>query len=91
MGPQPEPVPGYFGGSPVTPFDDSTQHGEVVGYSITDEPEMEPVIHQYVKELAEHYGQDDRIIIWNVWNEAGNSARECRSLPMMKKIFRVVP
>ncbi len=87
LGPQPEPVPGYFGGSPVTPFDDSTQTGQVIGYSITDEPEMEPVIHQYVKELAEHYGQDDRILIWNVWNEAGNSARECRSLPMMKNIF----
>ena len=24
LGPQPEPVPGYFGGSPVTPFDDDT-------------------------------------------------------------------
>ena len=25
LGPQPEPVPGYFGGTSVTPFDEDTQ------------------------------------------------------------------
>ncbi len=87
LGPQPEPVPGYFGGSPVTPFDDSTQSGKTVGYSITDDPAMEPEIRRYVEELAERYGQDSRILIWNIWNEAGNSSRGMTSLPMMKKIF----
>ena len=87
LGPQPEPVPGYFGGNPVTPFDDSTQFGKTVGYSITDESENEPAIKEYIKELAGRYGQDKRILIWNVWNEAGNSGRSSMSLPMMEKIF----
>lgn len=87
LGEQPEPVPGYFGGSDVTPFDDDTQNGDIVGYDIIDEPEMEPVVHAYVKEMAEAFGQDDRILIWNVWNEVGNSQRLDKSLPMMKKVF----
>ena len=90
LGPQPEPVPGYFGGSPVTPFDDHTQHGkseDSIGYNVTDDPEIQPLVETYIHELAEHYGQDDRIIIWNVWNEAGNSQRMSKSLPMMEKIF----
>ena len=87
LGPQPEPVPGYFGGSPVTPFDDSTQSGESIGYSITDDPENRPVIEEYIKELASRYGQDPRILMWNVWNEAGNSGRLSRSLPMMEAVF----
>ena len=87
LGPQPEPVPGYFGGSPVTPFDDSTQSGETIGYSITDEPENRPIIEEYMKELASRYGQDPRILIWNVWNEAGNSGRLNKSLPLMEAIF----
>ena len=51
LGPQPEPVPGYFGGTAVTPFDSDTQNGDTVGYDITDEPEMEPVVEAYVREM----------------------------------------
>ena len=87
LGPQPEPVPGYFGGTAVTPFDSDTQNGDTVGYDITDEPEMEPVVEAYVRELARTYGNDKRILIWNVWNEAGNSQRMEKSVPLMKKVF----
>lgn len=87
LGPQPEPVPGYFGGSDVTPFDDDTQNGDTVGYIPTDDPEMEPVAEAYVRELARTYGNDPRILIWNVWNEAGNSQRGDKSMPMLKKTF----
>ncbi|MFR6330537.1 MAG: beta-galactosidase [Eisenbergiella sp.] len=71
----------------MTPFDDSTQSGESIGYSITDDPENRPVIEEYIKELASRYGQDPRILMWNVWNEAGNSGRLSRSLPMMEVVF----
>lgn len=88
LGPQPEPVPGYFGGSDVTPFDDDTQSGETVGYNpAADDPEMEPLVHRYIQELSERYGKDPRILIWNVWNEAGNSGRLSKSVPMIRKVF----
>lgn len=87
LGPQPEPVPGYFGGSPQSPFDDDVQGGGAVGYVLTDEPALEPVFRAYVDELAARYGQDPRVLVWNVWNEIGNSTRGDRSLPMMEKVF----
>ena len=83
LGKQPEPVPGYFGGSPVTCFDGMGN----IGYSPTDEEGMEEVVHEYVAQLANRYGRDRRIIMWNVWNEAGNSNRGIKSLSMMTKIF----
>ena len=87
LGPQPEPVPGFFDGTDANSFDIETQTGGNIGYNEIDEPEMEPVVEQYVKELAARYGQDSRIIIWNVWNEIGNSSREDLSLPMLRKVF----
>lgn len=87
LGKQPDPVPGYFGGSPVTPFDDDTQLGDSTGWNIDDDPEMKPVIEKYVKELGTKYGKDPRIIVWNIWNEPGNSGRLSKSLPMMENVF----
>jgi len=87
LGPQPEPVPGYFGGTAVGPFDDDVQGGGSVGYVLTDEPELEPVFREYVRQLGERYGGDDRVVVWDVWNEIGNSSRGARSLPMMEKTF----
>lgn len=40
-----------------------------------------------MKELAQTYGQDNRILIWNIWNEAGNSQRMEKSVSLMKKVF----
>lgn len=72
LGPQPEPVPGYFGGSPVGhPLTTAHSPGKAEASSITDDPGNRPVIEEYIKELASRYGQDPRILMWNVWNEAG--------------------
>lgn len=83
FGRQPDPVPGYFGGSPVTPFDGTTK----VGYFFGDEKENWPDIERFVRELAERYGNDSRIIMWNIWNEAGNMNRGMMSFPLMNSIF----
>lgn len=84
FGPQPEPEPGYFGGSSVTCFDGTDD----MGYNPTDDPGMETVVQTYIHQLAQHYGKDPRILIWNVWNEPGNSNRGSKSLPMMRKVFQ---
>lgn len=77
----------FFGGTSDNSFDEETQTGITVGYSITDDEEMTPEIEKYVRELAKRYGQDDRVIIWNIWNELGNSGRGEKSLPMAKKVI----
>jgi len=83
FGKQPEPVPGFFGGSPVTCFETLDEPG----WLPIDEPGMDVVVEEYVKELAEHYGNDSRILIWNIWNEPGNSERRSTSLTMMTNVF----
>jgi hypothetical protein len=83
LGPQPEPIPGYFGGSVLTPFDGTSE----IGWNPTDESEMKPIMEEYIRSLAKKYGKDNRIIIWNIWNEAGNSNRETRSQKDIENIF----
>ncbi|MCE5343772.1 MAG: hypothetical protein LLF96_09385 [Eubacteriales bacterium] len=83
FGKQPEPVPGYFGGSPVTCFEAT----EKVGYNPTDDEGMAEIVKEYITQLAAHFGQDERILLWNVWNEAGNSNRGSKSLPMIRNVF----
>ena len=83
FGRQPEPEPGFFGGSSVTCFESTDE----MGYNPTDDPGMDEVVREYIRQLAAHYGHDPRIIMWNVWNEGGNSNRGSKSLPMMRKVF----
>ena len=73
-----------MGGTSDNSFDEETQTGITVGYSITDDEEMTPEIEKYVRELAKRYGQDDRVIIWNIWNELGNSGRGEKSFRWLK-------
>ncbi|WP_062200371.1 cellulase family glycosylhydrolase [Demequina salsinemoris] len=87
LGPQPEPVPGHFGGDAEGAFSDDVQSGDAVGYVITDEADLEPLFKEYVTSLATRYGQDDRVLLWNVWNEVGNSQRGDRSVGMMERTF----
>lgn len=60
------------------------------GYCLLDEPEYEGKYYEMVAELADKYGQDDRIQIWDVWNEPGNSNRGNMSMAAMEKFFAIL-
>ena len=60
------------------------------GYCLLDDPEYEGKYYDMVAELAETYGQDDRIQIWDVWNEPGNSNRGMMSAEAMVKFFTIL-
>lgn len=77
---------GYHGGRKVS------QHGKFneAGYSLFDKPEYEEKFLEYVKEIVTKYKNDERIIIWDVFNEPGNSNRGSRSLPLLKKMFELI-
>ncbi|GAA3878251.1 hypothetical protein [Tessaracoccus defluvii] len=87
LGAQPAPVPGFFGGASGGAFDDDVQGGENIGYLPFDEPGSAVVMREFVDSLASRYGQDERILMWNVWNEIGNSNRGALSLEMMRSAF----
>lgn len=60
------------------------------GYCLLDEPEFEPEYYKMVDELAAKYAKDERLHIWDVWNEPGNGRRESLSLRAMEKFFEII-
>lgn len=77
---------GYHGGRKVS------QHGKFnePGYSLFDEPEYEEKFLEYTKEIVTKYKNDERVIIWDVFNEPGNSNRHSLSLPLLKKMLKLI-
>lgn len=77
---------GYHGGRRVS------QHGhfEGAGYSVLDELEYAKKYYEFVSEIVEKYKNDERIIIWDVFNEPGNSGRMSESLPHLKRFFEII-
>lgn len=60
------------------------------GYQLLDEPEYECRYYEMVDELARKYAKDERLQIWDVWNEAGGCRRELLSLKPMEKFFEII-
>ena len=77
---------GYHGGRK------NSQHGSfsTVGYHLLDEPEEAERHYEWVREIVEKYKNDERIVMWDVFNEPGNSNRASRSLPHIKKFFEII-
>lgn len=44
-------------------------------------------LEQYVKDILTTFGKDDRIALWDLYNEPGNSGYGNRSMPLLKKVF----
>ena len=83
FGEQPMPTPGYHGGFKTTPFDGK----EEVGYIRGDDKDQWPMLEKYVKDLVCTFGQNEGVLVWDIWNEPGNSRRGSMSLELMTKAF----
>ncbi|MDP4208707.1 MAG: glycoside hydrolase family 2 TIM barrel-domain containing protein [Bacteroidota bacterium] len=46
-----------------------------------------PVLHRYVKDVLTYFANDKRIVMWDLYNEPGNSNYGNKSLPLLKKVF----
>lgn len=77
---------GYHGGRKIS------QHGyfDGHGYSLLDEPEYAEKYYKFVQEIVEKYKNDERIIMWDVFNEPGNSKRDSMSLCHLKIFFEII-
>lgn len=60
------------------------------GYQLIDEPEYEREYYRMIDEFAKKYGHDERVQIWDVWNEISNSNRGSMSLGFMEKFFEIL-
>lgn len=46
-----------------------------------------PALEVYVKDVLTTFGKDKRILLWDLYNEPGNSGKKDSTLPLLKKVF----
>jgi len=46
-----------------------------------------PALEKYVKDVLTHFKNDQRILLWDLYNEPGNSGKLTSSLPLLKSVF----
>lgn len=46
-----------------------------------------PFLQEYVKDIIRTYAHDDRILMWDLYNEPGNSKHEETSLSLLTNVF----
>jgi endo-1,4-beta-mannosidase len=76
-GPQPTPKPGVHNSGWL----------QAPGIAIVNDPSQWGRLEAYAKDIVGTFAKDDRILLWDVYNEPGNSKNEGKSLPFLKKVF----
>ena len=75
---------GYHGGRKKSQH--STLNKEPGYWQVDDEPER---VYEWVREILERYKKDDRVLIWDLYNEPGNSRRDALTLPHIKRFYEI--
>ncbi|UGU14912.1 cellulase family glycosylhydrolase [Sinomicrobium kalidii] len=47
-----------------------------------------PELEKYVKDIMTTFKDDDRILLWDLYNEPGNDGKGNESLPLLKNVFK---
>jgi galactose mutarotase-like enzyme len=53
-----------------------------------DTTKLFPVLEKYVKDIIGSFKNDKRILLWDLYNEPGNSGHGLGSLPLLRNVFR---
>ena len=79
IGKQPDPKPGIHNSGWV----------QDPGVSFRkDTIRLFPVLKEYVKDILSTFKNDKRILMWDLYNEPGNSQHGITSLPLLKNVFK---
>ncbi|MDR2850092.1 MAG: glycoside hydrolase family 5 protein [Verrucomicrobiota bacterium] len=77
LGKQTEPVIGWYSwGWMPSP-----------GHTMVKDSNTHPLLEKYVKAVLGRFGNDPRILIWDLYNEPTNGGLGARSLPLLKSLF----
>jgi hypothetical protein len=57
------------------------------GQPMSSDSLLFPQLEKYVKDVMSAYAKDKRILLWDLYNEPGNSGKKDSSLPLLKKVF----
>lgn len=77
-GKQPEPKPGIHNSGWVRDPSDALRADTLALY---------PKLEKYVKDVLTAFSADSRVLMWDLYNEPGNSGYDASSLPLLKKAF----
>ena len=47
-----------------------------------------PALEKYVKDVMKSFAHDGRVLLWDLYNEPGNSGKGEKSLPLLTKVFQ---
>ena len=78
VGKQPEPIPGVHNSGWIQ------GPGSVIANDSTQWNNLE----LYVKDILNTFGSDKRILLWDLYNEPGNTGQLNKSLPLLKSVLR---
>lgn len=78
IGKQPEPKPGIHNSGWM----------QDPGQPASDKAANSPVLEKYVKDVLKRFADDKRVLLWDLYNEPGNSDKGSRSLPLLKSVFK---
>jgi hypothetical protein len=57
------------------------------GQPLSTDTTLFPGLELYVKDVMKTFAHDKRILLWDLYNEPGNSGKRDSSLPLLKKVF----
>jgi len=77
-GKQPEPKPGIH----------NSGWAQDPGQPASENPANFPILEKYVKDVLTRFANDKRILLWDLYNEPGNSDKGLKSLPLLKEVFK---
>lgn len=79
IGKQPDPKPGVHNSGWVQDPAVSLRKDTV---------KLFPVLKKYVRDILVTFKDDKRILLWDLYNEPGNSKHNSSSLPLLKNVFK---
>jgi hypothetical protein len=77
-GKQPDPKPGIHNSGWIR------DPGDI----IHEDSLMVTTLETYVKDVLTHFATDKRIVLWDLYNEPGNSGYGNKSMPLLEKVFQ---
>jgi hypothetical protein len=77
LGKQPDPTPGVHNSGWV----------QSPGAAIVNDPAKWRRLEKYVKDVVGTFAQDDRILMWSLYNEPENTKKDAKSLPLLRTVF----
>lgn len=76
-GKQPDPKPGVHNSGWVRD----------PGTLLDEKPELMTSLETYVKDVLTNFKDDERIVMWDLYNEPGNNKLGNKSMPLLKNVF----